>query len=169
MAKSKGATAEDTMTDTQNDAETQSEPQGTEQGTEATENGENKAERAKTVYFGLEDMEAVEDLPDQVRAKSAGRSRVYFNLLEKVAEQGVDNKWRPLAKFGTGTGARTVATTLNKQVDGKIGEGKGQVKPDQVRDIPAYEGHRWVFDARRVPGEGDTLNSILYCKLVEVE
>lgn len=124
-----------------------------------------KAKRASTTYFDPSAVEALDDLPKQERTNT-GRSKIYFNLLEKIAEQGVDNKWRPLAQFGTGTGARTVATSLNKQVDGNIGDGKGQVKVENVRMIPEYEGHKWVFDARRVPGENDQVNSILYAKLV---
>lgn len=146
--------------------------EGTEPA-EGTESTEPKAERAKTTYLNVDEVEALDDLPEnpKVVREGGGRAKVYMNLLERVAEQGVDGKWRSLARFGTKTGAKTVALGLNRQVEGKIGEGEGLVKPDQVRQIPEYDGYRWVFDSRRVPNETDPskIESVLYCKLVPVE
>jgi hypothetical protein len=141
------------------------------QAEEATEADEHK--RPKTAYAGADfEMEALDELPDNPRAGTgAGRSKIYYSLLEQVAEQGIDNKWRPLARFGTSTGAKTVATTLNRQVEGKIGEGKGLIKKEQVRDIPEYDGCHWVFDSRRVPSDTEEgkIESVLYAKLVADE
>ena len=169
MARKGAATMErDEMTDTNTEAEAEVlNPEGTE--AEATE--AEKSTRPKTLYAGTDfDMEALDELPDnpKVTRTGGGRAKVYFDLLEKVAEAGVDGKWRLLARFGTSTGAKTVALALNRQVAGKIGEGKGLVHPDAVRDIPEYEGHKWVFDSRRVPDpeNAEKVNSILYAKLV---
>lgn len=143
------------------------------EGTEVTETEAEKAERAKTTYLDPTAVEALDDLPEnpKVKREGGGRAKVYMNLLEKVAEQGVDNKWRSIARFGTKTGAKTVALALNRQVEGKIGEGEGMVKPDQVKAIPEYDGYRWVFDSRRVPSETDpdVIESVLYAKLVPTE
>lgn len=145
----------------------------TAEGTEPVEGAEAKAERAKTTYLDPEAVEALDDLPEnpKVKREGGGRAKVYMNLLEKVAEQGVDGKWRSLARFGTKTGAKTVALALNRQVEGKIGEGEGLVKPSQVKQIPEYDGYKWVFDSRRVPSEADpkVIESVLYCKLVPTE
>lgn len=132
-----------------------------------------KVERAKTTYLDPEAVEALDDLPEnpKVKREGGGRAKVYMNLLEKVAEQGVDGKWRSIARFGTRTGAKTVALALNRQVEGKIGEGEGLLKPDQVKQIPEYDGYKWVFDSRRVPSEADenVIESVLYARLVPVE
>lgn len=137
-----------------------------------TATDEVKAERAKTTYLDPT-AEALDDLPENPKVTRAGggRAKVYHTLLEQVAEQGVDNKWRSLARFGTKTGAKTVALALNRQVQGKIGEGEGLVKPEQVKDIPEYQGVKWLFDSRRVPSEAnpEVIESVLYCKLVSDE
>ena len=152
----------DTMERTENEVEAQDEAQA--DSTEAKV-------RAKTTYLDPTTVEALDELPDnpKITRENTGRSKIYHNLLEKIAEQGVDNKWRPLAKFGTPGGAKTVANGLNRQIAGEIGDEKGQVKPDMVKDIPEYEGFRWVFDSRRVPNDEGKVESVLYAKLVEVE
>lgn len=132
-----------------------------------------KTERAKTVYLDPTAVEALDELPEnpKVGRSGGGRAKVYLTLLEKVAEQGVDGKWRSLARFGTRTGAKTVALALNRQVEGKIGDGEGFVKPNQVKQIPEYDGHKWEFDSRRVPSEDDPekIESVLYARLVPTE
>jgi hypothetical protein len=156
------ATVDEVQAEVEADAEAQAE------GTEV-----EKKERAKTTYFDPTAVDALDELPDnpKIKREGGGRAKIYHDLLEKIAEQGVDNKWRPLARFGTSSGAKTVALALNRQVAGEIGEEKGQVKPDQVKDIPEYEGFNWVFDSRRVPSENDPdkIESVLYAKLVENE
>ena len=170
MARKGAATKEREMTDTQ---DTQVEPETTEveAEVEGTEPEGEKKERAKTTYFDPTAVDALDELPaDPKRTHTGGgRAKVYMNLLEAIAEQGVDDKWRPLARFGTSAGARTVANSLNRQVRGQIGEEKGQVKPDQVKAIPEFEGYHWLFDSRRVPSETveGKIESILYAKLVE--
>lgn len=142
------------------------------EGTEA-EPTEGKVERAKTTYLNVDEVEALDDLPEnpKVKREGGGRAKVYMNLLERVAEQGADGKWRSLARFGTKTGAKTVALALNRQVEGLIGEGEGMIKPSQVKAIPEYDGFKWVFDSRRVPSESDPekIESVLYCKLVPTD
>lgn len=144
------------------------------EGTEPEGTEPEAKERAKTTYVtDFSAIEALDELPDnpKIKREGGGRSKIYHNLLEQVAEQGVDGKWRMLARFGTSSGAKTVALALNRQVEGKIGEGEGMVKPAQVKSIPEYEGFHWTFDSRRVPNEQDPskMESVLYCKLVEDE
>lgn len=159
------------MSDTMTEPTETQEPETAETGETGSETVAEKKERAKTTYFTADTMEALDDLPEnpKVVRQGGGRSKIYHGLLETIAEAGVDNKWRPLARFGTSSGAKTVALALNRQVAGEVGEDKGQVKPDQVKDIPEYEGFRWVFDSRRVPSEDDPakIESVLYAKLVE--
>lgn len=166
MARKGAATKEREMTDTQVEQEQEQEQ------VEGTEPEGEKKERAKTTYFDPTAVEALDELPENPkshRTGGGGRAKIYLNLLEAIAEQGVDNKWRPLARFGTSAGAKTVANALNRQVRGEIGEEKGQVKPDQVKDIPEFEGYHWLFDSRRVPSEDnpEKIESVLYAKLVE--
>lgn len=154
--------------------------------TEATENGEGtKRTRTKAQYLGKGlEMEALDDLPENARA---GRSQLYFAILEAVAADE-DNlgKWHPIAKFGTDTGANSVKAQMNKQVAGKVmteaqaelkakdrpAEVKGWITPDQVREIPEYDGWHFEFEARKVPAESGKIgarDSILYARLVENE
>lgn len=151
--------------------DTMVDPAEVTEGTEPEAAEGEKVERAKTTYIDPAAMEAIDDLPEnpKVKREGGGRAKVYENLLTAVAEQGVDGKWRPLARFGTKTGAKTVALAMNRQVEGKIGEGEGLVNPKQVKAIPEYQGFKWVFDSRRVPSETDpeVIESVLYCKLVE--
>lgn len=163
----------DTMTDTQA-TETEVEVEATE-GTKRT--------HAKTQYAGKAfELEAVDDLPDNVKA---GRSRLYFDILEAVANDN-DNltKWHPIARFGTDNGAFSVKNQMNKQVQGKVltedqakvpakerdSSTRGFITPEQVREIPEYEGWHFEFEARKVPSESGKIgarDSVLYARLVE--
>lgn len=163
----------DTMTDPTETTDPTSEPVegATASGDTAATAEPEKKERAKTTYFDPTEVQALDELPEnpKVTRTGGGRDKIYLHLLEQIAEQGVDNKWRPLARFGTSSGAKTVANSLNRQVAGEIGEEKGQVKPAQVKEIPEFQGHTWLFDSRRVPSETDPekVESVLYAKLVE--
>lgn len=150
-------------------------------GTEATEG--TKRTHAKTTYLGKGlDMEALDDLPDSA---PAGRSRLYFDILEAVAaDEDNLSKWHPIARFGTDNGANSVKNQLNKQVQGKVltedqakvpakerpAEVRGFIDPAVVRDIPEYDGWHFEFEARKVASESGKIgarDSILYARLVE--
>lgn len=162
----------------------------TEQTTEATEaegteavDGEGKRTRAKTTYAGKGfELEALDELPESVKA---GRSRVYFDILEAVANDS-DNlsKWHPIARFGTDNGASSVKNQLTKQVQGKVltaeqakvpakerdESTRGFISPDQLRELPEYEGWHFEFESRKVPSESGKIgarDSILYARLVQ--
>jgi len=160
----------DTLVENEQDQVTDEAPE-----TDAEGEGENKnkKERAKTTYFDPTAVDALDELPEnpKITRSGGGREQVYAKLLNAIAEQGVDGKWRPLARFGTSSGAKTVANMMNRQVEGKIGDGPGLVKETQLKEIPEFEGVRWTFDSRRVPNEADPakIESILYAKLVEVD
>lgn len=156
--------------------------QGTEaEATEGTEQA--KRTHAKTTYLGKGlEMEAVDDLPDSA---PAGRSRLYFDILEAVAaDEDNLSKWHPIARFGTDNGANSVKNQLNKQVQGKVltedqakvpakdrpAEVRGFIDPAVVRDIPEYDGWHFEFEARKVASESGKIgarDSILYARLVE--
>lgn len=162
----------------------------TEETTEATEaedteaEGTEKAKRthAKTTYVGKGfEMEALDDLPESA---PAGRSRLYFDILEAVAGDSENlQKWHPIARFGTDNGASSVKNQLNKQVQGKVltedqakvpakerdASTRGFITPDQVRDIPEYEGWHFEFESRKVASESGKIgarDSMLYARLV---
>lgn len=151
---------------------------------EAQDEG-TKRTHAKTTYAGKGfDLAAVDELPDSA---PAGRSRIYFEILEAVAND-TDNlaKWHPIARFGTDNGASSVKNQLTKQVTGKVlnedqakvpakdrdPSTRGFITPDQVRDIPEYEGWHFEFESRKVPAESGKIgarDSILYARLVQNE
>lgn len=158
--------------------------QGTEQDQEQ-ETGTEEAKRthAKTTYLGKGlEMEVLDDLP--VNAP-AGRSRLYFDILEAVAaDEDNLSKWHPIAHFGTDNGANSVKNQLNKQVEGKVltedqakipakdrpSEVRGFIDPAVVRDIPEYDGWHFEFEARKVASQSGKIgarDSILYARLVE--
>lgn len=169
------------MSDTMQDEMTEATGEGVEI---SPRTGKPKRTHAKTTYVGREGFElaAVEDLPDNA---PAGRRRLYFDILEAVANDNENlGKWHPIARFGTDMGANSVKNQLNKQVAGKVlteeqakvpaknrPEGtRGFILPEVVREIPEYDGWHWEFDARKVASESGKIgarDSILYCRLVE--
>lgn len=170
------------MTVTDTSAEPTAEP--VEEGAEPQEET-TKRTHAKTTYVGKGfEMEALEDLPESA---PAGRSRLYFDILEAVANDH-DNlsKWHPIARFGTDNGAPSVKNQLTKQVQGKVltedqakvpakdrdASTRGFITPDQVRDIPEYEGWHFEFESRKVASQSGKIgarDSILYARLVPDE
>lgn len=147
-------------------------PEAPQAEVEGNGDGESTRKRARTIYAGSDElpMESLDELPEN---EPVGRSRLYFDLLTAVAEDG-DNlgRWHVLARFGTANGAKAVAKSMNKQVATMAGEltGDKALPEDQFKDIPQYEGYRWEFDSRRVASEGTDptkRDSILYVRLVE--
>lgn len=145
---------------------------------EQAEGSEETAEKrgrgsATTKYAGKDfEWEALDELPETM---PVGRSRVYFDLLTMVAEDQENlGKWHPIAKFATATGGKNVATTMTKQVEGRLTE--KEKAQGAEKDIPEYEGWKWEFDARRVavdpadPRSADPTarDSVLYCRIVQV-
>lgn len=172
------------MTDTQVKVEGEIEVPGDTQ-VEGTEGAEAQRTHAKTTYAGRGfDLTAVDELPESA---PTGRSRLYFDILEAVANDN-DNlgKWHPIARFGTDTGASSVKNQMTKQVQGKVLDEeqakvpakdrdqstRGFITPDQVREIPEYEGWHFEFESRKVASESGKIgarDSILYARLVENE
>lgn len=134
--------------------------------------------RAQVKYFGQEgfEPEVLDELPEQAPADRAyAPSHLYWDLLVAVAGD-VDNagKWHKIAEFGSANGAQSIATDLNKQVAGNIGEERGQLRPSAVRNIPEYEGKNFVFQGVKTvkkDAEGNVIEgeraSALYAKLVD--
>lgn len=168
------------MTDTMETEQTEQEQAEAEQA-EANTEAEDSEARAKTMYAGRDfDIEVLDDLPDNAEA---GRSRLYFEILEAIAGDAENlGKWHTVAKFGTDTGAGTVATQMTKQIEGKVltdeqaavpaterpESVKGFIKPTDCKDIPAYEGWHWEFTARKVASDKiGHRDSVLYARLVE--
>lgn len=134
--------------------------------------------RAQVKYFGQEgfEPEVLDELPEPAQVDRAyAPSHLYWDLLVAVAGD-VDNagKWHKIAEFGSANGAQSIATDLNKQVAGNVGEERGQLRPSAVRNIPEYEGKAFVFqgvktvkkDAAGAVVEGERA-SALYAKLVD--
>lgn len=169
------------MTDTQVKDQDTTQVQGSENG----EGTEAQRTHAKTTYAGRGfDLTAVDELPESA---PTGRSRLYFDILEAVANDN-DNlgKWHPIARFGTDTGASSVKNQMTKQVQGKVLDAeqaaipakdrdqatRGFITPDQVREIPEYDGWHFEFESRKVASESGKIgarDSILYARLVENE
>lgn len=175
------ATVDDTTTENTDEPTTDEQTvEGEDQGNES-ESNEDEAKRAKTSYAGRDfAMEVLDDLPENAEG---GRSRIYFDILQAIAEDSENlGRWHVVAKFGTDQGAVTVANNLNKQVAGKVltedqaaipaterpAEVRGFIKPEECKDIPEYDGWHYEFDARKVAstriGHRD---SVLYARLVQ--
>lgn len=153
-----------------------------EQEQAPAENGEQASTRKianQPEYAGRDfDLEALDELPE---SEPTGRSRLYFDLLTRVAEGETPLKWHRIATFHTPTGAKQVASTINKQVAGTL------KKEEDARELPAYDGYHWQFAARKVAatvtvtneetGEKETQphpdpharDSVLFARLVEGE
>lgn len=130
--------------------------------------------RSQVKYFGQEGFvgAVLDELPEQAKAeRTYGASTLYHDMLVAVAEDEANlGKWHKIADFGTVQGAGGIATNLNKQVAGNIGEGKGQLRPNEVRNLPTYEGWHFEFAGVKVPkpegAEGERVSQ-LYARLVE--
>lgn len=110
---------------------------------ESDTKAEEKAEGSEGKRKKMPDykMEAVDELPAGVES-GVGRSKLYFNLLTRVLQEGTEDQWYEIADFRSHDGAATAARELTK------GE----------RDIP--DGN-WEFKGIRLP-EG---NSKLFVRL----